>query len=169
VATLSELDARKGYIPHESLALSSPVGEGSHQVASRLTSGHPVTTLPRFDYPSSTKNSPDEKLYANSRGWSSLVVGTVRSRPVSHDITWSERYLAFIRLPVHANSPTPPKYNGTTQAQAEGQVEYWNGGCTVHVSSLSVRYVGWNAAHVTPNGLAPRRGSGRWTRTAHRF
>ncbi|KAI5452104.1 hypothetical protein NCC49_001043 [Naganishia albida] len=28
--------------------------------------------------------------------------------------------------------PTPPKYNGTTQAQAEAQVEYWNGGCTVH-------------------------------------
>ncbi|KAJ9098624.1 hypothetical protein QFC21_004271 [Naganishia friedmannii] len=28
--------------------------------------------------------------------------------------------------------PTPSRYNGTSQAQAEAQVEYWNGGCTVH-------------------------------------
>lgn len=64
----------------------------------------------------------------------------------------------------HLISPTPPKYNGTTQAQSEAQVEYWDGGCTVHVSFclfMSLRiYRSRSAVLIQPLGGAQDDGPG---------
>lgn len=48
-----------------------------------------------------------------------------------------------------SRSPTPPSYTGPSQSQIEAQIEYWNGGCTVHVS-LPLLFSGRTVTEIGP-------------------